>query len=251
MNAPTYNIFGSAASGDYDVMVVIPKPLTTAECHKLAHALDAQLATEFPDKKVNTNLCCVVDGSITWTFKGPKDESQNSILATYDHHVQKFPCIVNKMAERDYPKKVSVALRGCLSTLTRTEGNRETTKKALKDDTIISRLDCFDAIDIRNLVLNGNCKISHIEIYKTMAFQFGQLQALLDGIELYDKQDVADRYPDLAVFLLRQPYTDTDLEKLSAFKDTWCTSIRTWLAKHPEHETFQEVLALKAEAAAK
>jgi len=245
MDAPVYNIFGSADSSDYDIMVVIPNPLKISECHKLAHALDAQLATELSDKKVNTNLCCVDNGSITWTFKGPKDESQNSLLTTYSRHTQKYPCIVDKMVERNYPKKVSVALRGCLSTLTRTEGNREITKKALRTDTIISRLDCFDTIDIRNLVLMDNCKTNHTEIYKTMAFQFGQLQALLEGVELFDKQDVADRYPDLSVFLLRMPYTEEDLESLNTFKNNWCSCIRSWLSENPEHKTFQEVLSPK------
>ena len=46
------------------------------------------------------------------------------------------------------------------------------------------------------------------DVYKTFAFQLGQILALRDGVELYTKRDVADYFPDLTPYLYREKGTD-------------------------------------------
>jgi hypothetical protein len=50
-----------------------------------------------------------------------------------------------------------------------------------------------------------------------MTFKLGQCMALMDGLELYDKAELADRYPELSAFLWRRKPTTDDLVGLTRF----------------------------------
>ena len=241
-----YNIFGSRTSIDRDVMVIIKSPLATQDAHNLVHELDRVLISEFPksSKRLNTNICTVSEGNLLWTFKGVPDECQNSILATYAMHEQHHPCIVERTVPRNIPMKITRSLRSILSTMTRTEGNRETVKKALKNDTIRARLDCLNSIDLSTLVYMKSCKENPIEIYKQIAFQMGQTRALLreDSLELFDKILVGYEYPTLYSSLMRKEPTPESLIDLNAFKVLFIKSIENVLKIKAEWEIFAEVV---------
>lgn len=51
--------------------------------------------------------------------------------------------------------------------------------------------------------------------YKKLAFQLGQASALLQNIEVFEKQTIANVYPQLSNFLFRQEITVDDLQNLN------------------------------------
>ncbi|MCJ7638190.1 MAG: hypothetical protein MUO21_11935, partial [Nitrososphaeraceae archaeon] len=75
------------------------------------------------------------------------------------------------------------------------------------------RMDLLRLIDFRNLVLTKE----PIDRFKNIAFQLGQTLALMEGVELYDKVDIAVRYPSLGVFLRREEPSTKDYEGLNNF----------------------------------
>ena len=68
--------------------------------------------------------------------------------------------------------------------------------------------------------------------YKDMAFKFGQAYSLMDGIELYDKNEIARYYqssfPSLGVFLRREHPTIQNLEELNEFIRRFLDRIETY-----------------------
>ena len=249
VNTIVYNIFGSETSLDRDIMVIVPSPLNIKSSQDLTHKLDDILRQEFIEdpKELNTNICAITNGDISWVFKGTPDECQNSILATYKFHEQKYPCIVERMVERNIPMKIARGIRSVLSTMTRTEGNRVAVKKALKDDTIRARIDCVKAVDITTLVYMGNCKEVPTELNKQIAFQMGQLLALIsaESVELYDKVMIGNMYPSLTHSLRRLSSTQESQQNLQDFKTQLIERIEVILISHPEWETYGELLHLK------
>lgn len=244
MDNYVYNTFGSATSRDRDIMVVIPKPLKTHECHDLCHKLDIILKDKFPNcnKELNTNICVIDDNmDIIWTFKGPIDECQNSIFTTYSYHDQHYPCIVKGMVKRDIPAKLTRCMRGCLSQVTRTEGNRIHTKNALKVDTIRARFDSLNLIDLTKLEFMKNNKENPLDVYKAFAFQLGQMDALLNGVELYDKTAIATRYPLIKHSIERCTPTQDSLKDLQEFKISAMANIKDYLDTHPDFYDYKEI----------
>ncbi len=75
------------------------------------------------------------------------------------------------------------------------------------------RIDLLRLVDFRNIILTKN----PLERFKNIAFQLGQTMALMDGVELYDKIRIAERYPELGVFLRREVPSDDDLGRLNDF----------------------------------
>ena len=57
------------------------------------------------------------------------------------------------------------------------------------------------------------------DIYKTLAFQFGQIFSLVDGFESesYTKTEIAKNYPDLENLLLRKEPNQDDLKSLNKY----------------------------------
>ena len=59
------------------------------------------------------------------------------------------------------------------------------------------------------------------DIYKVMAFQFGQLFSLVDGFEKdsYTKSGLIQNYPDLAPMLRREELSEKDYKTLNIYLD--------------------------------
>jgi len=82
------------------------------------------------------------------------------------------------------------------------------------------RMDLLRLLDMRNIkyLLPADAIATR---YKDIAFKFGQAWALMDGVELYDKQKIAKYYessfPDLGVFLRREDATIANLIGLNNF----------------------------------
>jgi len=75
------------------------------------------------------------------------------------------------------------------------------------------RIDLLRLLDLSKIVY----MIDPADRYKDITFKIGQCMALMDGLELYDKAELADRYPELSVFLWRKKPTTDDLVGLTKF----------------------------------
>jgi len=78
------------------------------------------------------------------------------------------------------------------------------------------RIDCLRLLNMGDIeyILHPNGLATR---YKEMAFKLAQAWALMDGIELYDKDEIAEKYPELGVFLWRKDPTQDNLHILTAF----------------------------------
>ena len=71
----------------------------------------------------------------------------------------------------------------------------------------------------------SNGRKTKLDRLKTVAFQMGQTLALLENVEIYDKDVLAERYPSLAGYLRR---SNVGLEELHAFKKKFTDAIRAF-----------------------
>ncbi len=204
---PTFQYFGSSDSKDLDIIFFVDEiPPTIVEAAAKCAALSEMYQTLFAsDKAINCNLAIVQNGVLTDSFKGNLDELNNSLLATYDLHVQVYPNPITKRLIRDVDLKFLRASRSILSHLTKTQ-HRIMVKNALKGD-ILLKYKVLEIIDFNNLDWS-NAKLDLLEIKKALAFQLGQTLALWNGQEIYTKKDIGLVFPLLKPYLERQPTTD-------------------------------------------
>jgi len=215
---------GSENSLDVDAYVIIPEPLSLQDAKRLCDSY----------KDINANLLSVKNGVVDWCYKGTVDECNNSILATYGLHKQKFDIPVEHALPRSYALKMIRTVRGLLSYHSRTE-KREDVKKALQTNDMLMKLDVLSSIDLRSV--DDYQKTSITETYKFFAFQLGQTMALLkDGVELFTKNQVGEYYPELQVYLQRQEGVAPD-----ALQDFWAgfaSYLKETVRKVEKHDLF-------------
>lgn len=196
-----YITHGSENSIDHDIYVIISDPLQPQKAKLLCESF----------APMNANLICVKDGQVSWSYKGTIDECNNSILATFHLHTQSIECPITSSMDRSYGLKLLRTLRGLLSYCSRTE-HRPMIKKALRSSNIAEKLSILSTIDITTI--EDYKKNELVEVYKFFAFQLGQTLALLeDNIELFTKNNVADYYPDLKPYLMREKSDPANLKK--------------------------------------
>lgn len=201
-------IHGSENSLDRDAYIIIPTALTQKEAKAVCDAR----------KDINANLLVVDNGKVTWSYKGTIDECNNSILATYHLHVQDFANPITDSVERDYGLKMLRTVRGILSYVSRTPLRAEV-KKALVSDDLDFKIEVLKQVDLNTITDFEKSPV--IETYKFFAFQLGQTLSLLeDNEELFTKNSVAKKYPQLATYLAREEATPEELQKfLTRFID--------------------------------
>lgn len=206
----TFNVFGSASSLDLDLMVYLPVLPPLEEAKRISKEYNEKIEVLFGNqKRANTNLAVLKDGVITEVFKGTVDEVNNSIFLTYDLHSQKHPLMVTRLLPRDKGLKLLRAARIILSFYSRTE-HRPMVKKALQGD-LKAKLDCLKAMDLsREYAFDKNQ--SSLDVYKTVAFQFGQVLGLYSDQEFYSKEAIIDAYPELSEYLRREVSPLANLE---------------------------------------
>ncbi len=213
-----FQIFGSKSSEDYDVMIFVDKIPQTEELKQLCEKWNKKLYFTFLDtgmtiKKINCNLAVLKDGIVVEVFKGTKSEVNNSLLLTYDHHKQFHEQQIKKLVERDVDIKIMRSARFILMYLTRTQ-HRFEVKKALKGN-FIEKIKVLDTIDLSKIDDLGEKGIEFHNYLKNVSFQISQCLSLLDGIELYTKEDLSKKYPELEPMLMR---TGENLEILEKYK---------------------------------
>lgn len=206
----TFQIFGSKSSLDIDVMVFVDfiedNPYYALERTKVYNKEIAKFLNT--DKEVNSNLAIVENGIIKQVLKGTEDEVNNSMIRTYDLHEQIYPNKIRAFIERDIDLKILRTTRVLLSLISRTE-YRPIVKLALQKP-FQERIEALYLCDISKMdsssVINKN--VSYEDFIKVYAFQLGQTIGLLDGLELYTKEEIIDSYPELKPYILRDITVD-------------------------------------------
>ena len=107
--------------------------------------------------------------------------------------------------------------RFIISFYSRTE-LRSQIKSALRGD-LKDKLEILKKIDFTKMVEFPGKKEKVEDIYKTLAFQFGQLFSLIDGFESesYTKNEIIKNYPDLENLLKRKYINLNDLKVLNKY----------------------------------
>lgn len=214
-----FNMFGSANSEDYDVMVLVPEvPENKELCKVLCSGYEAILKDFFLDKELNVNICETAtedqDGQtiryISKVFKGTPDECNNSVLNTYLFHKQYCQILTTCNLERNVPIKVARAFRIILTFLSRTH-LRTKIKIALQTKSFSTQYTLLKNFDLNNVpesaIIQKN--IEYGKFQRKCAFQMLQVMGLLDGVELYDMYNMYLKYN-----VLLMPSLPVDLNNL-------------------------------------
>jgi hypothetical protein len=213
-----FQFFGSKSSEDYDVMVFVDSIPNTEECKNLCAYYNDQLLRLFKynnmiDKELNSNIAVIKDGIIHEIFKGTTDEANNSLFLTYDYHQQFHKNEITRLIERDVDIKMMRCARSILMILSRSK-YRSAVKLALRSN-FAKKIEILEKIDY-SLIVEEDIKerFEFKDAIKMLAFQLGQTLALIDGIELYTKEDIVLYYPTLSDMMFRKRYDMTEIEKL-------------------------------------
>ena len=211
-----FQIFGSPSSIDRDILIFVDILPTLAASKTLAIQLAPTIQAHFKDAKPpNINFGILRDGIIVETLKGIPDETNNAILATYRFHIQPYPLTITHPLPRDVRAKYQRTARMILSLYSRTP-HREGVKQALRGD-FEAKLTMLEQLDLSIPVDFGKNGLPH-DVYKSIAFQLGQVLALAKGVELYTKEDLISHFPAFALALRREPLTAACRQALEAAK---------------------------------
>lgn len=219
-------IHGSENSTDVDVHYVFNELPDLATCKKFCSE----------DPTENRNIITIANGVVTGCYKGTIDEVNNGLLATYPLHMQDDMLLVTRKLPRLKGLKYIRAVRGMLSHISRSQ-YRTQVKAALRGS-FREKLGCLLSIDISTIdfsTLNNN--MTDLDIAKVYAFQIGQSWALMDGLELYTKNEVACEFQGLSDFVNR--VTPVDLNTLNTIKNMFIMDIleRVKFIDNPENRT--------------
>ena len=213
---PHFQIFGSEDSVDCDVIVFVEKiskdvNLSSKKCKDY----DTLLSNVLKHKKVNSNLGEFKNGYIVDVFKGTPDEVNNALYYTYHLHDQVFPNKIIGPVNRDVTLKLLRVTRCILSFFSRTEMRPEI-KLSLRS-TINDRMKTISKIDYTSMLDFPGKSESKSDIYKILAFQYGQIFSLIDGFEMdsYTKSGISKNYPKLKNMIYRNKVSNLDLEYLN------------------------------------
>ncbi len=191
--------FGSPDSQDIDVTYVFPSLPSFQECKKFCDRTEEE----------SRNIAVLKDGIVQDCYKGLPDELNNAIYRTYSLHSQTLSNPITNPVKRIVPLKVHRAMRIILSALSRTP-YRSTIKPALSSNDFQERRQVLSQINFRNLNLSPDA-------LKSIAFQLGQTNALIEGKEVYTKGELAELFSNLALFLNRN--TTPNLDTLNEQRD--------------------------------
>lgn len=233
-----FQIFGSESSEDYDVMVFVDNISNTEDSKNLCIYFNSLLAKLFKDnnmpiKELNSNIAIIKDGIITKIHKGTTEEANNSLYLTYDFHKQFYPNQIVRLLERDIDIKIMRCARSILMLLSRSQ-YRDIVKFALRSD-FIKKIKTLENIDYSTITEDDiKERLDFRDAIKMICFQLGQTIALIDGVELYTKESISNRFPDLEDMLYRKSVNMVYVEK---YKQDFIRKCKLRLSKM---KTFEE-----------
>lgn len=217
-NIPKFYLFGSENSTDYDVLVEVDTiPQNIDDAHNICKKYNEKLSKILTDKELNCNLGVFQNGELVKVFKGTCDELNNVIFYTYKNHNQFYPNPIKHLVERDVDEKILRVARFLITFYSRTE-LRTQIKSALRGD-LKQKLSVLKMLDFTKMREFPGKKEKTEDIYKVIAFQFGQVFSLVDGYEKdsYTKNGISKNYPDLKNLLNRLEPTEGDFKVLNLY----------------------------------
>ncbi len=223
------NIFGSSDSQDVDVLVLLDEiilPLKHHQCVNMCKSYTKMVAEQLglDENNVDVNLCKVENGVMVWCAKGYADETNNALLATYNDHKQTHPCFVTQKLPRLVDYKIHRAIRCFLGSLTRSQ-YRDLVKSALNPkQTLNERMLCAQIIDMSQLEWSRTINVA--DKLKRSVVQLLQCISLIDGQELYTKQELRQYYPNMTHFINRDTPTTEDYNNLQLLINIFADKIR-------------------------
>ena len=218
MSKNPFYIFGSEDSQDYDVIVSVDSisknvEISSSECKYWNEKLSEVLI----NKPLNCNLGVFDNGTLIDVYKGTVDELINCIYYTYKNHKQYYPNPISNPVQRNVDEKILRVSRFLITFYSRTD-LRPQIKSALRGDLKL-KLNVLKSIDFLKMVDFPGKKEKIEDIYKVIAFQFGQVFSLIDGNEndSYTKGGIIKNYPDLSNLIGRGTITNADLNILNQY----------------------------------
>jgi len=221
-------IFGSEDSRDWDVIVSVDDiPSDISKSSDMCKYWNTELSKILLDKPINSNLGIFRNGDLLKVFKGTPDEVQNSIWYTYDKHKQFYPIPIDGPTDRDLSEKIIRVARFVLSFYSRTH-LRSQIKSALRGN-LGQRLEALKKIDFTKMTDFPGKNENPEDIWKVIAFQFGQVFSLIDGheSESYTKSGVIKNYPDLSNIIGRGGVGQKELETLNRYLDRFIKKVES------------------------
>ncbi|KIO74687.1 hypothetical protein TH53_24985 [Pedobacter lusitanus] len=194
-----YYYFGSADSLDTDVLVHHPEATGTDSDSSLVD----ELRSKFPMCiKWDINIVKIDGGYVTKSIpsKGNVDSVNNSLYQTYHLHVQDHEQPIIGNLPRQKLLAVVRCIRAILLSVKKTSQYKLHIRPALKAD-FIDRLDALLKVSYDQPPFSK--EEDNLDEYKRVAFRIGQTLSLLDGIEIYTKEDFIRYHPDLAAIINR------------------------------------------------
>jgi len=196
-----YYFFGSPNSVDIDVMIDHPM----AKNLHIDKQIVAELKATYPAIETwDINLVRIANDQIVYAQKGLADCCHNSLYKTAGFHSQNFEIPLKVPVKRNLP----LAVADCVVTLlmaTKKKPHKEFYEKevspALKSPEWAVRTSVLATVDFDipfNDVVSENSKY-----LKSLAFDLGQTISLLNGIEIYTKQEVIENHPTLTDLINR------------------------------------------------
>lgn len=212
-----FYIFGSENSTDYDILVEVDEISPIEKSHDICKLFNIELSKILKDKPINSNLAVIKNGRIVEVFKGTSDELNNVLFYTYDNHEQYFDNPIKEPIIRDIDEKILRVSRFIITFFSRTD-LRVLVKSALRGD-LKDKLKVLKSLDFVTMNDFSGKKERLEDIYKTIAFQFGQVFSLIDGYESdsYTKNGVIKNYPDLENILNRGVMKIEDFKTLNSY----------------------------------
>ncbi len=225
-----FYIFGSENSQDYDVIVSVDSiPQNIDAAHNICKYWNDKLSKILTDKPLNCNLGIFTNGTLVDCFKGTVDELINCIYYTYQNHKQYYPNPITNPIVRDIDEKILRVSRFLITFYSRTN-LRPQIKAALRGDLKL-KLNILRQIDFIKMTDFPGKKEKVEDIYKVIAFQFGQVFSLIDNHESdsYTKNGIIKNYPDLSNVINRSSISNSDLEILNSYLDRFIKLIESKL----------------------
>lgn len=197
--------FGSKNSLDEDYLVEYPDATGTEKDLAIISAIKSKNPQM---QNWDMNIIKIADGKIVFSIpsKGNPDSVHNSLLRTYHLHDQVFPCPLTMPVERN----INAAIEKCIDYVltfykkTDQEFYKNVARPALKSREIKSKVEILKSIDFNILKLPNDIN-EKLTSLKKISFYICQTIALLDNIEIYTKDELISRFPELEDVILRRP----------------------------------------------
>lgn len=200
-----YYRFGSVDSIDIDILINHPNSTGLENDSQLLKIIKEQNSKV---KEWNANIIAIENGVVTKSIpsKGAPDGVNNCLYDTYKFHLQKFNFPLKQKLERNRSVAIEKFLSSIFTFYKESIQNEfyKSIPKNVKNASIplSERIEYLSKFDFNLKPFESDR--DNIEAYKRIAFHLGQTISLLDGVEIYTKQDLIKYHIQLKKIIDRE-----------------------------------------------